>query len=139
MNIASRDGQLHIIEILLDSGADIESKNMDGYTPLMMASTSNRLNIVEFLLDNGANIDSKSNDGYTSLICAASERRDCVNIIKTLLNRGADSKIKDNYGWSFIDYFRDNINYEDDTALNKLKELVEDIRNKKRNIKPAKR
>ena len=123
----------------MDRGADIESKNMNGYTPLMMASTSNRLNIVEFLLDNGANIDSKSNDGYTSLICAASERRDCVNIIKTLLNRGADSKIKDNYGWSFIDYFRDNINYEDDTALNKLKELVEDIRNKKRNIKPAKR
>ena len=54
---------LSIVEFLLNAGANIEAKDYNGCTPLMLASYYGRENIVKILLNNGANIEAKSNKG----------------------------------------------------------------------------
>ena len=45
------------LEMLIKLGCDVNVKNKDGYTPLMLASMNGELDIVRNLLDNGAKVD----------------------------------------------------------------------------------
>jgi ankyrin repeat protein len=57
---------------LLEKGADIESKNKDGWTPLTWAASRGDSAIVKLLLEKAADIESKDTDGRTPLSWAAS-------------------------------------------------------------------
>lgn len=54
-----------IMNILLQSGADINGVNSDGKTALHKAVEDNDLESVSFLTDNGANLNIKDQDGHT--------------------------------------------------------------------------
>ncbi len=62
---------LDIIQLLLSLGANINTKDEDGFSPLYQAAADGNLQIVEYLLDNGADIEIKSNDDTTPLIIAS--------------------------------------------------------------------
>ena len=47
-------GYKEVVKLLIDKGADINSKNDDGFTPLDMASQEGHNYIVELLKKNGA-------------------------------------------------------------------------------------
>ena len=68
------NGNVDIIQFLLDRGANVNSHNNYGWTPLMIAANNDHshVDIVQFLLDSGANVDMKSNDGVMALHDAAS-------------------------------------------------------------------
>ena len=48
-----------IVQILIDKGASINTKNEYGFTALMLASSNGHKDIVELLIDKGADIDAK--------------------------------------------------------------------------------
>ena len=50
-------GKIEIVTMLLDNGADIDSKTDDNNTPLMIASGSGRTEIVKLLLEKGADVN----------------------------------------------------------------------------------
>ena len=54
---ACEQGHYQLTELLLDKGADIESKDKEGNTPLMYVSYESNFLIVELLLDRGAKIN----------------------------------------------------------------------------------
>ena len=64
------------MQLLLDKGADIESKDNYGQTPLSWAAERGHEAVVQLLLDKGADIESKDDDGRTPLSLAAKRGHD---------------------------------------------------------------
>jgi len=59
-----------VVQLLLEKGADIESKDTDGQTPLSWAAQDGCEAVVQLLLEKGADIESKDTDGQTPLLWA---------------------------------------------------------------------
>ena len=70
--------KLKIISLLLKKGADINTQNKTGETPLHIASLSGALKIVTLLLEKGANPNAKNQYNETPLHSATSAFR-CMN------------------------------------------------------------
>jgi ankyrin repeat protein len=75
---------------------DINYKDKDGNTLMIIAAGYGHWNIVKFILDKGANPNDR-NKGGVSLIFIAS-RYGNLEIVKLLLSKGVDPNIKDIYG-----------------------------------------
>ncbi|XP_051159489.1 ankyrin-3-like isoform X2 [Leptopilina boulardi] len=90
-----------IVHLLLELNLDIDCRNENNYTPLMLAVQNERrkcLKIIEYLVDCGANINARNGNGATCLHIAA--YFDWADVIECLLELGADWKMNyqtDNY------------------------------------------
>ena len=60
-----------VCRVFIDAGADIETKNEDGCSPLHLASCSGALEVVKMLVEAGAGVNVTDYDGDTCLILAA--------------------------------------------------------------------
>ena len=74
--LASKYGELKIVKLLLEKGADINAKDNRGYTPLSEASIYGQLEVAKLLLEKGANVNAKDNDGVTCLLYTSPSPRD---------------------------------------------------------------
>ncbi|KAI0204126.1 hypothetical protein F4808DRAFT_448850 [Astrocystis sublimbata] len=74
-------------------GAEVNSRNSRGRTPLSSASIGCRSELALILLDGGADVNSRDLSGQTPLFWAAWSCN--PKTIQILLNRGADSSLKD--------------------------------------------
>ncbi len=74
--------------LLLELGAQVDGKDTDGGTPLMIASEYGHSNLVEILLKAGAEVNLADKHGFTSLIEALVN--DHAQIVELLLKAGAD-------------------------------------------------
>ena len=88
LHFAAYRGFTNIVEILLNRGIDIISKDNDGDTALHLAAQEGHINIVEMLLNRGIDINSKDNHGYTALHWAAQEGH--INICLLYTSDAAD-------------------------------------------------
>lgn len=82
-----------IVSLLIQSGADIHMTTMNGINLLHSAAMNNASSVamVKYVLDLGFDINDKDNNGWTPL-CYASRYSENVEIIKLLLESGADVK-----------------------------------------------
>lgn len=85
---AAEAGNINVVQLLLDKGANIQAATNAGYTPLYQAAEYCRLKVVKLLLDKGANINQADKDGNTALIRAAA--KDHGKAVKILLDYGVD-------------------------------------------------
>jgi len=80
---ASYNGNIEIVKLLIETGADINAKNNYGSTSLMYASKIGHKKIVLLLIEAGADINAKNNYGYTVLMFAtANNYKDIVALLK---------------------------------------------------------
>jgi len=100
LHAATRKGYYKIVQILLDRGIDINSKNNSGYTALHEASFVGNVNIVKILLDKGIDTNCKDYNGWTALHLAA--RYDHMNIVEILLDGGTDINSKEFNDWTAL-------------------------------------
>ncbi len=70
--MAASKGHLKTVQVLLDRGANVRTKDHQGQTALMMAAGSGHTQTAMILLESGANADAKDKQGRTSLMMAAS-------------------------------------------------------------------
>ncbi|KAH9981713.1 ankyrin repeat-containing domain protein, partial [Russula compacta] len=54
LHTASQEGEVDIVKMLLDQGADINAQNPDYDTPLGLAAAKGNLEVVRLLIDRGA-------------------------------------------------------------------------------------
>lgn len=96
LNSASKNGDLEVVQLLLDHKADINVKNNEGLTALSVAAQKGNIKTIQLLLENGANPNVKNDDGSTPLFIAI--RESDIQIVRLLLSHKADPNVRDQKG-----------------------------------------
>ncbi len=132
----SREGNQRFAKILLDKGADVNARTNNGKTALMEAVEKNRPEIAKLLLECGAYVDAKTPTGWTALMSAAKsadpeipllqkednaeipadvnwailmlDAETGINVIKVLLDNGADVNAMTNDGLTALKIAQQN-------------------------------
>ena len=108
--VASELGDKNGTELLLNDGADIESKDSKGRTALIKASCNGHTTVTDLLLERGANIDSQDDEGYSALMIACKNGQ--VQTTSCLLNQYADTFLKNGDGKTAFDLAMESSNVE---------------------------
>lgn len=98
-NIAdfARDGNWDKVkELATKAGINVNAKNCNGKTALMMAIKYGKLDIVQTLIGAGADVNAKNNDGVTTLMYAVMYHG--LDAAQIIITNGADVNAKDNNG-----------------------------------------
>ena len=67
LHYATFGGRKEVVELLIDSGADVSAKDVGGWTPLHLAAGGDHKEIAELLIAEGADVNAKNVDGETPL------------------------------------------------------------------------
>ena len=103
-------GHKKVLDFLLSIGADVNTADINGATPLHLAGQfSNDIGIFQSLIDNGAKINITQKD-WTPLHYAARYSKN-VDVIKLLIDKGANTKTKTDYKYTpyHLSLFNDSI------------------------------
>jgi ankyrin repeat protein len=93
---ASRSPKTDLVQYLLDSGADVNSRDSEKGTPLLSAMGSGSLESAKLLLSAGADPNARDSNGRSALWYAATA--DNTGFITSLLEHGANVNARDNEG-----------------------------------------
>jgi len=89
-----------LFDYIITNGANLDLKVTDGQTPLMVASSiQDDIYYVKELITHGADVNAVSNENGTALMYSikAAKKAEHLQIIKYLLDHGADKTIKTNH------------------------------------------
>ena len=106
---AAAEGRLEILELTLAAGADLASVNRYGGTGLIPAAHHGYLDVVRLLLTTDIDIDHVNKLGWTALMEAVilgDGEPVYGDIVKVLLDAGADPGIPDNDGVTPLEHAR---------------------------------
>ncbi|KAF4893349.1 Ankyrin-1 [Colletotrichum fructicola] len=93
LHVAAEAGQLETLKLLEARGTDINATGIKGETALHLAAYEGHLNVVEYLLQSGVNINQLSESLGTPLIAAADGGGAWVEVVTTLLGKGAEPNL----------------------------------------------
>lgn len=85
---AAAYGQIDVVELLIQNKADLNSEDINGLTPFMIAVKKSHNEIAEVLIDKKVSIDKADLEGETSLFYAV--RNNDIEMIDLLCKHGAD-------------------------------------------------
>ena len=101
LHAAARRDHLNVVNLLLASGATVDSRDAFGETPLHSAVTAGATASVEVLLRAGADVNARAANNATPLHFAAALHPDVSQtLVQMLINEGAAVNVVDNAGWT---------------------------------------
>lgn len=86
---------------LIAQGADVNTPNQIGRTPLILAAYYSNGPIAELLLTKNPDLNARDKSGYTALMYAVYYQNPFL--VKLLLDHGADRTIRDKKGYTALD------------------------------------
>lgn len=93
----------HFVSTLILSGADCNIKNNKGLSAIHYAIQNQEMTSFKLLVSHAHNINAEiDNNGRTALIAAV--RKSNLQMVKTLLDAGANSRLIDKHGLTALDY-----------------------------------
>ena len=107
-----------ISKLLIESGADINARNLYEDTPLIVSILKKREGISKLLIESGADIHARNEGGYTPLMLAAQKKQ--VETVKLLLAYGADVHAVDNLGDSVMSHAKRAIGFSKPRKIMKI-------------------
>ncbi|XP_017276709.1 ankyrin repeat domain-containing protein 50 [Kryptolebias marmoratus] len=101
LHVASWQGNVEIVDLLLKHGANPNAQDAEGRPPMHSVAWTGHTKVGHRLLEaTGVNIDLACHQGATALSIAAQEGH--ANIVKMLLEKGANPNHIDKYGRSLV-------------------------------------
>lgn len=97
---AVNEGDRELVASFIKAGIDINAKEDDGRTALLIAAEKGDAAVAALLADNGADANARDADGYTALMYAAYKGN--LEMAELLLKHGADVHAKDKDGWTAL-------------------------------------
>ncbi len=95
-----------VIELLIQSGAEVDAETTRGQTPLLLAAANSDVEGISNLLRLGANPNHRDRQGRSALHCAV-EAHWPEDALQVLLQAGSDPSIDDGRGQTPLDLARD--------------------------------
>ncbi|WP_353272115.1 ankyrin repeat domain-containing protein [Wolbachia endosymbiont (group B) of Apomyelois bistriatella] len=113
-NIYARDEkELHYavdaktVKLLVEKGANVNAKDIEGHTALHLAVTEKRLEIVRELIKSGGNVNAEEYGNKCTplhLACMIGEKE----IVKELVKAGGEIEQADKFGMTAMDYAKNS-------------------------------
>jgi len=100
LHVASRTGRTDIVKLLLENGADIETRDINGCTPLWIAAANGHGEVIETLIASGADADAISYNRYLPFHAAI--ENGYTDAAVTLLELDNSTKLADIYYCSLL-------------------------------------
>ena len=123
--VATENGNLDCVKVLLvEYGVNVDFQNIEGETPLIIASREGHVDVVTFLVEHGANLNLQCRLGNTALMtaCLYKER----DVVTFLVEHGANVNLQSKDGTTALFLFLCGIPmYSDDNYCNVLSSLIE--------------
>lgn len=94
LSAALKNGCIEIAEYLLKHKANVDARDSDKNTPIILAASSGNLESVHLLIEYKADLNLINAQHTTALMMAGFN----IPILKALLNAGADKNIRDEFG-----------------------------------------
>lgn len=104
LHVAAHAGRLPLVEALIRAGADVNAQDNRGRTPLMIAAEECGEGVVRALAAAGADVNHQAaaDGNRTALMLAV--RRNHSDVVKTLLELGADTLLQDSFNQQAMSY-----------------------------------
>lgn len=102
LHIVTQRRDLTWMQFMIGKGANVNSRDARGVTPLVLACNLNFTEGVDLLVGKGARVDESNNSGETPLITAVHNRN--LPLMRILLKAGANPDRADNSGRTARDY-----------------------------------
>jgi ankyrin repeat protein len=96
LHLASAQGHVEVARVLFECGADLTTRDIQGWTPLHHASRRGNLKVARFLVEHGTDVTAEDEDGSSPLHVAAQCGK--VEVAQFLVEHGADVKSHDRRG-----------------------------------------
>lgn len=123
--IVRKEQQKEIIKYLTSKGLDVNKADNDGNTPFMNAAGSNNdPEVIALLANDVKDINQKNNKGVSALAFAV--KSNSAEIIKILLDKGADIKTVDAAGDNLAAYLIQSYNPQKPDAFQSKVSIFED-------------
>lgn len=95
---ASQFGRIDIVKFLKENGANIEARDKNSFSPLMLGVQKYQMDIIDYLIDHGADLNVTDKNNSTVLHKVIQDHNDQGNelrikILKLLIRRGAASLV----------------------------------------------
>ena len=97
---AAKKGNIEVVKLLLKENTDVNIRNEDGWTALMLASHNGHMQVIEVLLKENADVNIQSEKGMTALMLAS--RYGHTQIVELLIKENADVNDQDKEGWTAL-------------------------------------
>ncbi|MEW6349680.1 MAG: ankyrin repeat domain-containing protein [Thermodesulfobacteriota bacterium] len=102
---AAGEGNLELVTTIIEKGADIETPDRNGRTPLMEAAEAGYPEMVKLFIGRGANVRAADKGEMTVLMHAArGNSNHKPDVVKLLLKHGADVNARDSSGRTALHY-----------------------------------
>ena len=102
LNLVSQNGNLAITKLLLDSSADPNLQNSEGWYPMLYAAYLDYYALMKILLQHGSDLNKQNKEGWSPLLYAVYYGRDRIAI--DLIKAGADVNLTNNQGYNALYY-----------------------------------
>ncbi len=111
-SLRNQSTQLAIAKLLLDAGADADSRNTFGTTPLQLAAGGTNLDLVRLLISRGADVRNTNRAGAGPI-----HHADYPEMLQLLLENGADINARRKDGQTLLALWLFNHMEDDEFAL----------------------
>ncbi len=99
--MAIKHNRLDFLPVLINAGANVDKKYLDGLTPLMRAADEKKIDLMKYLIDHDADVNLQNTQGATALMFGVLNLQ--PDILSLLIDNGADVNMTDSDGRTAMD------------------------------------